>query len=487
VTNVKVRQKDNQKGVGFEGSDDTWLAHQDDFQAVLAALNVEHGSAGDGLTEGEKKASMEAISRKSKRRVHYQKFVKGKDSSNYSADDLGCILGTKSDKVGAKAKAVEEESKEDKEEDTGNSPPSLVHPPCCGRLCTPFGRRTTVGNPGFGFQPYQFTQATGSYQDYFASKMAAMRAKGKFSEVPDWKDDSAAPQTVGLGAAGAREVDREIQRDSLLNPDYLQATKDIKEAARGVGEAAEGVQEEVEPVTKKSKKKKREKNREEENAEEEAVVEEEDKDEPEKKKKKKSKRSKEEAVEDVVEVVEEVAVKIEEEVVVEKEDEPEKRKKKPKKVKEEAVEEVLVVEVVEEIAEESEEKIKKKKTKKSKKEKTIESDVVVEDSGCEEKELKVKKSKKSKKEKNKEEPEAAAEVVEEPSIAPEPSNKRKMEEPAAEETPKKKKKSKKIKAAETEPEKNVEGDGFLAKEYPEAPGSFKGSNLLAIPGYGKEK
>ena len=23
-----------------------------------------------------------------------------------------------------------------------------------GRLCTPFGRRTTVGNPGFGFQPY---------------------------------------------------------------------------------------------------------------------------------------------------------------------------------------------------------------------------------------------------------------------------------------------------------------------------------------------
>ena len=127
-------------------------------QAVLAALNVEHGSAGEGMTETEKKASLEvttdnsqmgswiqinsklflfppfwgvscfhlqAISRKSKRRVHYQKFVKvtqifsilpkifyccvvairsyfssqGKDSSNYSADDLGCILGTKSEKV----------------------------------------------------------------------------------------------------------------------------------------------------------------------------------------------------------------------------------------------------------------------------------------------------------------------------------------------------------------------------------------------------
>ena len=141
---------------------------------------MEHGAAGEGLTEGEKKASLEvgaffpffleivnnlevgaffsyfsleivkkkfssqAISRKSKRRVHYQKFVKvifqtnnqsnkriankqtnrqrnknlvyftiyvvsvaqcsflicqGKDSSNYSAEDMGCILGTKSEKV----------------------------------------------------------------------------------------------------------------------------------------------------------------------------------------------------------------------------------------------------------------------------------------------------------------------------------------------------------------------------------------------------
>ena len=47
----------------------------------------------------EKKANLEEISKKSKRRVHYQKFVRGKDLKNYSADDLGCILGTKSEKV----------------------------------------------------------------------------------------------------------------------------------------------------------------------------------------------------------------------------------------------------------------------------------------------------------------------------------------------------------------------------------------------------
>merc|ERR1711936_706969 len=97
-----------------------WLAHQDDFQNVLAALNVEHGEAGKNMDEAEKKATLSEISKKSKRRVHYQKFVKGKDSSNYSADDLGCILGTKSEKLGAKARAVVEEAKGvDEEEDNG--------------------------------------------------------------------------------------------------------------------------------------------------------------------------------------------------------------------------------------------------------------------------------------------------------------------------------------------------------------------------------
>ena len=70
------------------------------------------------MSEVEKKANLEEISKKSKRRVHYQKFVRGKDLKNYSADDLGCILGTKSEKVKNKSdpNVAPEVKKEEAEE-----------------------------------------------------------------------------------------------------------------------------------------------------------------------------------------------------------------------------------------------------------------------------------------------------------------------------------------------------------------------------------
>jgi len=80
-------------------------------------------------------------------------------------------------------------------------------------------------------------QASGSYQDYFAAKMAALKAQGRFKEVPDWKEEDAfgGGQTLGLGAGNGRVVDREIQRESLLCPDYLKAAKE----QRGGGERRE--------------------------------------------------------------------------------------------------------------------------------------------------------------------------------------------------------------------------------------------------------
>jgi len=57
--------------VGFKGQDDTWLAHQDDFQNVLAELNVDHGEADKNMDEDVKKATLSKISKKSKRKEEF--------------------------------------------------------------------------------------------------------------------------------------------------------------------------------------------------------------------------------------------------------------------------------------------------------------------------------------------------------------------------------------------------------------------------------
>merc|ERR1712130_573877 len=136
---------------------------------VLAALNVEHGDAGKNMDEAEKKATLSEISKKSKRRVHYQKFVKGKDSSNYSADDLGCILGTKSDKLKSKSEPSSPQNASEEEDDSVEE------------------------------NDKNFVQR-GSYTDYFAAKMAALKAQGKFTDIPTWTEAKPNPRNLGLGA-----------------------------------------------------------------------------------------------------------------------------------------------------------------------------------------------------------------------------------------------------------------------------------------------
>merc|ERR1712179_571075 len=129
----------------------------------------EHGEAGKNMDEAEKKATLSEISKKSKRRVHYQKFVKGKDSSNYSADDLGCILGTKSEKLKSKSEPSSPQVETEAEDETSEE------------------------------KDKNFVQR-GSYTDYFAAKMAALKAQGKFTDIPSWTEAKPNPRNLGLGA-----------------------------------------------------------------------------------------------------------------------------------------------------------------------------------------------------------------------------------------------------------------------------------------------
>merc|ERR1711872_855418 len=68
----------------------------------------------------------------------------------------------------------------------------------------------------------------------------------------EWKEENTlGGQTLGLGAGNGRAVDREIQRESLLCPDYLKAARD--QSATDKEETVEEQEGEVEvaSVTKK--------------------------------------------------------------------------------------------------------------------------------------------------------------------------------------------------------------------------------------------
>ncbi|KAM9156285.1 PIN2/TERF1-interacting telomerase inhibitor 1 isoform 2-T2 [Pangshura tecta] len=92
---IKVQVKNNTLGLGAAiNYEDNWIAHQDDFNQLLAELNNCHGQ-GESEPSSEQKTtfSLEEKSRSSRKRVHYMKFAKGKDLSSRSEDDLSCIFG----------------------------------------------------------------------------------------------------------------------------------------------------------------------------------------------------------------------------------------------------------------------------------------------------------------------------------------------------------------------------------------------------------
>jgi len=361
IAPITARAKLNSKGIGFDGPDDTWLAHQDDFQAVLASLNVEHGS-----TEAQEagKKSLEKLSKKSKKRVHYQKFTRGKDLANYSIDDLGCILGTKSEKL--KTMQKEKKEKEEKKliDEAAEQEPEKKH-----------GVVTLQG---------------GNYHEYFQKKMAQLKAKG----LPTFGDDQIKQENcdilIKVDANGdvkikveAEDVKIKVETEEDVKI-KVEANEDVKIKVEA-DESADNstpttdLNKDEEPTPKKKKKSKKEK-KDKESSEEPIVKTDkenvDDSSEGIEKSSKKSKKSKKVELENTEVIVEEKTEKKKkkrdkcrevEEIVVE--EEISKKKKNKKLEKDQAEDELAGKKRSHEEFEQDQEESSKKRKKNSKKEK----------------------------------------------------------------------------------------------------------------------
>ncbi|XP_030051423.1 PIN2/TERF1-interacting telomerase inhibitor 1 [Microcaecilia unicolor] len=133
---IKVRVKNNTLGLGAAiNHEDGWIAHQDDFNQLLAELNNCHGQESSECQQ-KKTFSLEEKSKASRKRVHYMKFAKGKDLSSRSETDLACIFGKRQKrKKQTSEEAASADSIEEVEGETRNTP-SNAEPAISGNTVT---------------------------------------------------------------------------------------------------------------------------------------------------------------------------------------------------------------------------------------------------------------------------------------------------------------------------------------------------------------
>lgn len=159
---IKIKYKNDIEGIGYEMRDDQWTQHENQFNKLLQNLSNPNSTANSSTanTDDEEDSadavfvrgfktndtvvptppssgkrglsgiSLEEKSKKSKTRVHYKKFTKGKDLAQYSEKDLANIFGKKSFEehtfVAAPEFRLDREDEEEVEEKPDLSPKSSL-------------------------------------------------------------------------------------------------------------------------------------------------------------------------------------------------------------------------------------------------------------------------------------------------------------------------------------------------------------------------
>merc|ERR1711937_305721 len=164
TSHVKVTKKRAASGLGStQANDDNWIAHQDDFNAILGALNQNSSASVDSVS---KIGSLEDRVKKSKKKIMYHKFVKSKDLSRASSHDLACIFGQRSKSAPSTPQISDDEAVES-DASTSSCPPP---------------REALLTEQGI-----QLTTSSCNMHEYFARKMAAIQQAriAKLMQDPD--------------------------------------------------------------------------------------------------------------------------------------------------------------------------------------------------------------------------------------------------------------------------------------------------------------
>ncbi|KAM8825780.1 PIN2/TERF1-interacting telomerase inhibitor 1 [Synchiropus picturatus] len=251
---LKVKLKNNNHGLGATASyEDNWIAHQDDFNELLAQLNSCHGqnsSSTEAQSEEQRSFSLEEKSKTSKKRVHYMKFTKGKDLSSRSETDLNCIFGKRA------------KSSRDSEQEGGSR-----DSPCEEE--TPADTESIT----------KTVTSTLTMQEYFAQRMASLkkaRAEGAPCEAsspvqtsdpepdePKKKKKKKKKRTEAAEVEGTEDsCGQVIAEDEQPSKKKKKRRKNEDDTATEISCATSGVEENCDeaPPSKKKKKKKQNEN-----------------------------------------------------------------------------------------------------------------------------------------------------------------------------------------------------------------------------------
>ncbi|MBN3290346.1 PINX1 inhibitor, partial [Polypterus senegalus] len=218
---VKVQVKNNTLGLGTSNNyEDNWIAHQDDFNQLLADLNSCHSQNETEDSPKTESFSLEQKSKSSRKRVHYMKFTKGKDLSNRSETDLDCIFGKrkkKNNEQNAESSGSESQSREDNVKGTTSSVNS-----CSDSEETPNTVTSTL-----------------TVQEYFAQQMSRLK-KTRREEPPDATSCNPTthppPSTPEEGPSKPRKKKKKQSKEEVEEQKYESGVleKDLQTEENGV-------------------------------------------------------------------------------------------------------------------------------------------------------------------------------------------------------------------------------------------------------------